>query len=87
MCIFYNKSLISSECKYADSLSYDDMKQILMKEGTCFKCLAANVSQFCKRKIQISGCIKFHYKVMCPEKNDLKHQIKSHQFENFKVKK
>nr|XP_042908429.1 uncharacterized protein LOC122271415 [Parasteatoda tepidariorum] len=66
----------SSVCEYANDLSVEEKKDILLKKGICFKCLEnkGHIARFCRFKVVCSRCQGKHQTVLCFSKFD--HDIK-----------
>lgn len=68
LCLFCNKGHLTDKCFKANTLSYEDKKNLVMKRGACLICLRkGHISKFCKARVKCLICNRRHLMVMCQQ--------------------
>ncbi|XP_054709448.1 uncharacterized protein LOC129219153 [Uloborus diversus] len=71
LCLFCREASHSSiNCGFAKSLPLEKRKSMLIKKGSCFRCLGiGHLSASCKAKVKCNICGKRHLDIMCWDEN------------------
>ncbi|GBM50782.1 hypothetical protein AVEN_177339-1 [Araneus ventricosus] len=71
LCLFCNEASHSSiNCAYGRSLPIEKRKSILIKKGSCFRCIKpGHVSSLCRARLKCTKCGKRHLDIMCYDEN------------------
>ncbi|GBN48574.1 hypothetical protein AVEN_248708-1 [Araneus ventricosus] len=71
LCLFCDEPSHSSiNCDYGRSLPIEKRKSILIKKGSCFRCIkSGHVSSLCRARLKCTKCGKRHLDIMCYGEN------------------
>ncbi|GBM50688.1 hypothetical protein AVEN_31836-1 [Araneus ventricosus] len=71
LCLFCGEASHSSiNCAYGRGLPIEKRKSILIKKGSCFRCIKpGHVSSLCRARLKCTKCGKRHLDIMCYDEN------------------